>query len=200
MRHLVSSIGSVILLTAVTLVCIPASARADGYVSPFVGVNFENNSGNGRANFGADVGWMSDGIIGLEGEFGYYPSFFGNGGVFGSNYVSDVMGNVIVGVPVGGTSGATSAARRLHIRPFATVGLGLLRSQITGGPSGTVAVDKNDWALNAGAGVMDFLSPHVGIRGEVRYFRDLNGNSTLDDINFGSFHFWRASFGVVLKF
>ena len=35
---------------------VPASAFADGYVSPFFGGNFANNSGNGRMNVGFDAG------------------------------------------------------------------------------------------------------------------------------------------------
>ena len=182
---------------AVALVSAPAVARADGYVSPFIGVNAENNSGNGRANFGVNAGGMGAGIIGGELDFGYAPSFFGNSGTYGSNYVMDLMGNVIVGIPIGGTHGA-------GVRPYGTIGLGLLRSQVTGGVNGLVETSNNDWGINAGAGVMGFLSDHVGLRGDLRYFRNFNDNSVISipngtNIDFGSFHFWRASFGVVLR-
>src|SRR5437899_3979061 len=94
------------LAATVALVCAPTQARADGYVSPFIGVNFNNNSGNGRANFGVNAGGMGAGVIGGEIDLGYAPSFFGNQGLYGSNYVLDFMGNLIVGVPIGGTHGA----------------------------------------------------------------------------------------------
>ncbi len=183
-----------VLMVAATVACVcaPSVARADGYVSPFIGVNFNNPSGDGRANFGVNAGYMGAGIIGGEFELGYAPSFFGNSGAFGSNYVLDVMGNVIVGIPVGGTFGP-------GVRPYATIGIGLLRSQVTGGINGLVPIDNNALGLNVGAGVMGFLSQHVGLRGDVRYMRDINGNSQLDNIDFGAFHFWRASFGVVLR-
>jgi hypothetical protein len=180
----------------VALVCAPAVARADGYVSPFIGVNAENNSGSGRANFGVNAGGMGAGIIGGELDFGYSPSFFGNQGTFGSNYVMDLMGNLIVGIPVGGTHGA-------GVRPYGTIGLGLLRSQVTGGRNGLLETSNNDFGINAGAGVMGFLSDHVGLRGDLRYFRNFNDNSVINapgiNIDFGSFHFWRASFGVVIR-
>ena len=182
---------------AVAFVCAPAVARADGYVSPFIGVNAENNSGNGRANFGVNAGGMGAGVIGGELDFGYSPSFFGNSGTYGSNSVMDLMGNVIVGIPIGGTHGA-------GVRPYGTVGLGLIRSQVTGGVNGLVQTSNNDWGINAGAGVMGFLSDHVGLRGDLRYFRNFNDNSQISvpggvNIDFGAFHFWRASFGVVLR-
>lgn len=103
----------------------PLVAQADGYISPFAGVNFGNNSGDGRLNVGANVGWMGAGIIGVEGDFGYSPDFFGDQGLFGSNSVMDLMGNVIVGIPIGGTRGA-------GLRPYVTVGAGLLRSRFDG--------------------------------------------------------------------
>src|SRR5205823_7029556 len=112
---------ALILSAVIAVVWAPTPARADGYVSPFIGVNFANNSGEGRANFGVNAGSMGAGVIGGELDFGYAPSFFGNAGTFGSNYVMDLMGNVIVGIPVGGTHGA-------GVRPYGTIGLGLLRS------------------------------------------------------------------------
>jgi hypothetical protein len=183
----------VLLLSAViALIWAPAPARADGFVSPFIGTNFGNNSGDGRANFGVNAGAMGGGVIGGELDFGYAPNFFGNAGTFGSNYVMDVMGNLIVGVPVGGTRGA-------GVRPYVTIGAGLMRSQIDGVAGTTlIQVSNNEPAMNAGAGVMGFLSDHVGIRGDVRYFRNLSGD-TVNNVDFGSFHFWRASFGVVLR-
>ena len=90
------------------------------------------------------------------------------------------------------------------VRPYGTIGLGLIRSQVTGGVNGLIETSNNDVGMNAGVGVMGFLSEHVGLRGDVRYFRTFNDNSSINasngvNIDFGSFHFWRASFGVVLR-
>src|SRR5437667_12640867 len=102
----------------------PASAHAEGYVSPWGAANAGTRFGdfdNGRAGFGVDAGGMGKGIIGGELDFGFSPSFFGTKSVFGNNSVIDLMGNVIVGVPVGGTRGA-------GVRPFVTGGFGLIRT------------------------------------------------------------------------
>jgi opacity protein-like surface antigen len=160
-------------------------------------MNFGSNSSNGRANFGVDAGWMASGIIGAEIDFGYAPSFFGSQGSYGSNSVIDLMGNLIVGVPLGGARGA-------GFRPYATIGLGLLRTQVDGATNfgvTTRAISDNEAGMNVGAGVTAHLSDHVGIRGDVRYFRNLSGDSAVNDLNidFGAFHFWRASIGVVLR-
>jgi hypothetical protein len=45
---------------------------------------------------------------------------------------------------------------------------------------------------------MGFISRHAGVRGDVRYIINFN-NSNDNTVQFGSFHFWRASLGVVLR-
>jgi len=187
---------AVAFLGFAALLCVPATARADGYVNPYIGTNFLNNSGNGRAAFGVSGGYMGAGVIGAEVDAGWAPSFFGNQGEFGSNYVFDLMGNVIVGAPIGGTHG-------WGVRPYGTVGIGLIRSQYSVGPANTVAgsvlVHNNDVGMNAGVGLMGFVNQHIGVRGDVRYFRNFDDNSVIHDINFGALHFWRASFGLLLR-
>jgi opacity protein-like surface antigen len=182
----------------------PVPAHAEGYFSPWIAVNAgtgfdtnvpSNSFDNGRMGVGFQAGAMGHGIVGGELDLGWSPSFFGTKNDFGNNSVIDVMGNVIIGVPVGGTHGA-------GIRPYVTAGLGLIRTQIDGGTIATVSSSNNDFGWNAGAGVMGYFADHVGVRGDVRYLRNINNNSTsLTNINFdpGSFHFWRASIGIVLR-
>jgi hypothetical protein len=183
-----------VLSATLAVVSAPTVARADGYISPFVGANFGNNSGNGRANVGIDAGWMGAGGIGIEADFGYAPNFFGNSGVFEANSVTDLMANVVLGVPARGQKGG--------VRPYVTIGLGLIRSKIDAAPGGVQHFFTDSEAgLDIGGGVMGYFSEHVGIRGDVRYFRDLKNNTVANDFNvdFGAFHFWRASFGIVLR-
>lgn len=184
-----------VVLAAATLICAPAQARAEGYISPWVAANSGTGFDNGRAAVGLQAGAMGGGVIGGEVDFGYSPSFWGTTNEFGNNSVIDLMGNVIVGVPVGGTHGA-------GIRPYLTAGLGLLRTQVDGGTIAQVSSSTNDLGWNAGGGVMGYFSDHVGIRGDLRYLRNIeNNSSSITNINFdpGSFHFWRASVGVVIR-
>jgi len=48
---------------------------------------------------------------------------------------------------------------------------------------------------------MGYFSDHVGLRGDIRYLRNIENNSTSTSLDFdpGSFHFWRASIGVVIR-
>jgi hypothetical protein len=185
------------LTGALALTLAPAVAQAEGYVSPWVAANAGTRFGdfdNGRAGFGVNAGAMGNGVIGGEVDFGYSPSYFGTKSIFGNNSVIDLMGNVIVGVPVGGTRGA-------GVRPFVTGGLGLIRTQVDG--LNSIDASNNMAGWNLGAGVMGYFNDHVGLRGDVKYlrsFEDTNTGINIIDFNqAGQFHFWRAGVGVVLR-
>jgi hypothetical protein len=192
MRH---ALKIVILATTVALVWTPNAARADGFFSPFAGIDFSNNAGaNNRGTYGVNAGWMGAGIAGFELDLGFTPSFFGSSTpTRGDNLVWDIMGNVIIGVPIGGQHG-------LGVRPYATIGAGLLSSHVSA-VNGLLETDNHDPGINAGVGVIGYFNDHVGLRGDLRYFRDVHNNTTSQQIaiDFGTFHFWRASIGLVIR-
>jgi opacity protein-like surface antigen len=190
MRRVVKALA---MTGVVAMLWAPAQARAEGYISPFAGVTFGNDQLEKKFMWGADAGYMGAGVIGAEVDFGWAPDAFGEAV---DNHVMDLMGNLIIGVPVGGTSGP-------GIRPYVTGGLGMIQSKISSGLSGVPDYDKKDFGFNLGAGAMGFFSNHVGLRGDVRYFRTINNDdSSLDnglDLDLGGFDFWRASIGVVIR-
>jgi hypothetical protein len=188
---------TLILTGAMALMLAPTQARADGFVTPWVGSAFGSNINNGRTAIGVDAGAMGGGIVGGEFDFGYAPSFFGTQNDFGNNTVMNFMGNIILGVPVGGQHGA-------GIRPYVVGGVGMLRTQIDGGTLARVSSSDNMFAWDAGGGVMGYFNNHVGLRGDLRYLRgthDLNTSTGLNSIDFNGnkIHFWRASIGVVFR-
>src|SRR5260221_2214775 len=130
------AIKTTLLTGALALVLAPTPARADGFITPWVGSAFGSNIKNGQTTFGVSGGGMGAGIIGGEADFGWSPSFFGNKSDFGNNTVMNLMGNLIVGVPVGGTHGA-------GVRPYVVGGLGLIRTQIDGGTIAKVSSSNN---------------------------------------------------------
>jgi opacity protein-like surface antigen len=172
-------------------------ARADGFIAPWVGSAFGSNIQNGQTTLGVSAGGMGAGIIGGEADFGWSPSFFGTKSDFGTNTVMNLMGNVIVGVPIGGQHGA-------GVRPYVVGGVGLIRTQIDGGSLNNFAPAQstNMFGWDAGAGVMGYFTDHVGLRGDLRYLRatgDLTTNVRSIDVNGDKLHFWRASVGVVFR-
>jgi len=188
-------IKSLILASTAAVVLTPMPARADGFVTPWVGSAFGSNINNGQATIGVSAGGMGAGIIGGEADFGWSPSFFGNKSDFGNNTVMNLMGNLIIGVPIGGTHGA-------GVRPYVVGGVGLLRTQIDGGTLARVSSSENMFGWDAGGGVMGFFSDHVGLRGDVRYLRgmsDFTTNVSSIDINGDKLHFWRATVGVTFR-
>lgn len=185
------------LLMALT----PAAARADGLIIPFAGVNFGGNAGESlgdgveakRFDWGASFAWMGGGVFGFEGDVGYSPDFYGKSDVGGSSLLS-LMGNVLVGVPFGGQQG-------FGVRPYGLVGIGVLRSDLTSLDE-VIGFEGSEIAWDFGGGVMIFFGAHVGIRGDLRYFR------TFGDVDFGpidvddsdAVDYTRGSIGLVLRF
>ena len=188
-------IKSLIIASAAAVVLAPMQARADGFVTPWVGSAFGSNINNGQAAIGVSAGGMGAGIIGGEADFGWSPSFFGTKSDFGNNTVMNLMGNLIVGVPIGGTHGA-------GVRPYVVGGIGLIRTQIDGGTVAKVSSSNNMFGWDAGGGVMGTFSEHVGLRGDIRYLRatsDLNSGVSSLDLNGDRLHYWRATVGVVFR-
>ncbi len=188
----------------------PGRASADWLFTPFVGGVFGGKANFGdfnnfddeferRVTFGGTLGWMGNGIIGAEVDFGYTPNFFentqGSGDfAFGDSNVTTLMGNLVIGAPIGGQTGP-------GIRPYASGGVGLIRTQVDGFDFFD-DLKTNDLGFNVGAGLHGFFSDNVGIRGDVRYFRSLQDNEPDDefDLAVSEFSFWRATVGVTFRF
>ena len=107
--------------------------------------------------------------------------------------VVTLMTNVIAGVPVGGQRGG-------GVRPYVSVGVGLINQHVST-PTGVGDVSGNDFGFNGGAGVMGYFADHIGLRGDVRYFRSFqNTEANVVGHEVGHFAFYRASLGVLFRF
>jgi hypothetical protein len=161
----------------------PATASAQGFVSPWAGIVFGTDAvDSNRPAFGVAAG-AANGIVGFEANFGYTPNFFDEND-FDNNEL-DLMGNLLIG-PMAGSGG-------YGIRPFVVGGLGLIRTSFEGTDA------TNDFGFNVGAGLEGYFSPHVGLRGDVRYFRTINADDVEDvDFDLGEFDFWRATIGITI--
>lgn len=198
-------------LVAATVTFTPGTASADWYLTPYVGGVFGGKADFGdfdddfddeaerRISFGGALGWMGNGVIGFEADFGWTPNFFentaGSGDFdFGDSNVTTLMGNLVVGAPFGGQTGP-------GIRPYASGGIGLLRTQVDGGDFFD-DLSRNDLGVNVGGGVHGFFSDNIGIRGDIRYFRSLQDDEADDEFDLGlaDFDFWRATVGVTFRF
>ena len=185
---------SLLLVGALVLLLAPSTARADWIVTPFVGTNWSSDvTTEHKVPFGIGFGYMGAGIIGFETQIAYTNQFFGPTTLIGSNNVFSWMGNLIVGAPIGGY---------MQVRPYASGGFGVLRARTGGNATNLLDISSNDFGTNIGAGVMGFLTPNVGIRGDVRYFRSLTNDVTGGPfgLGLGHFHYWSGTVGVTFKF
>jgi opacity protein-like surface antigen len=110
-----------------------------------------------------------------------------------SNLIT-AMPALVIGIPVGGQSGP-------GIRPYVLAGAGLLRRDLDFDTLDTVS--RNDWGYTLGGGVMGYFSDRVGLRADLRYFRNFEVDDfELDDVDVeqGTFNFGRASIGVLFRF
>jgi opacity protein-like surface antigen len=152
-------------------------ARADVFLTPFLGAVFSGDAPSSRVTWGGALGGMAGGVFGVEAEFGRTPTFF-ESSTGDKASVTTVMFNLLVGVPAGG------------VAPYVTGGLGLIRQGAELTPSGLLNdITSNDFGYNFGGGLRLRFSPHVGVRGDLRYFKV----SKTDGLSF-----WRAYAGVTL--
>ena len=190
----------------------PATASADWLFTPWVGYNFGGsatfNDALGdfedeferRGSFGASLAYMGNGALGFEVDFGWAPNFFqptegDDDFEYGDSNLTTLMANVILGIPIGGQSGP-------RLRPYAAAGIGLMRASVDEPQDFIGSVDTSDLGINVGGGISGFFSDNVGLRGDLRYFRQLRekeGDGALD-VGLGDLKFWRGSLGVVFRF
>jgi hypothetical protein len=201
--NLTSRAATIATLLLVVLCGSPRDSRADYLFMPFIGGTFaretvfnigaELDESSKHVIFGGSAGWLSAGILGVEGEFAYSPSFFKV-----DNPLSDILdshlltltGNVIVAVPLSVTE--------YSLRPYAIGGVGLIHSSITYllPPD----VGDNSLGFNVGGGAIGFFTRRTGVRFELRHFRTFEREpSEFGDIG-PRVSFWRFTVGAVIRY
>jgi len=179
-------------LSVSLVLALPSVARAQTYFSPYIGTSFNSSVDEydfgTKLHYGAAVTWLGRTGVGFEVDFGYSPSFFepGEDDFFefaNTGSVTTLMGNVVFG----GGSGL-----------YVSGGLGLMRSRIES-PSELLEFKDNGWGMNAGGGLR-VGSGRFGVKGDLRYFRQLSELGLFDTFELGDFSFWRGTVGVSFGF
>jgi hypothetical protein len=215
-----------LLTTALT--AWPAQARAEWQIKPFLGVKFAgyttfidvDQAAGGVSGPGAEPGrdlkkvvigvsgmWIGE-VVGFEADLGHVPGYFqsdvpvlsttvlssttvpSSATVLKSG-VTTFTGNVVIAVP--------KHLVRYSLRPYFAGGAGLM------------SVDKEDAfdvfkgdnlpTMDLGGGVTGFLTKHVGVSWDVRYFRSIGGNP-VTGLSYGpeQLSFWRATMAAAIRF
>jgi hypothetical protein len=192
----------------------PARAEWQFAVSPFLGYTFgsasnlvdfdlisEDEADDTRLSFSSSVRWIGSSPFGIEGLYAHTPGFFDAQQaslvlprVLTSRAYA-LMGNVVLATP--------ASWNRYGLRPSLSGGLGLIHAAAID-QSDILPFNLNMLGMNVGGGAVGFLTDHIGLRFDLRYFQNLTGSA--DDlevpVTFGEpvrLHFWTASVGIVFK-
>lgn len=185
-----------IYLVGLLVALAPTPAHAEWFLSPFVGAAFGGSVPDApRLDYGGAAGWMGS-VVGFEVDVSHRPDFFKVADVpdvlLSESSVTTVMFNGLVRLPVGGE----------RLTPYVAGGLGWLRTRI-GADEDFVRGNSNNFGFNVGGGVTAGLNDRVGLRGDIRYFRDLQdleGESEFFSLGESKLDFWRAAVGIVFRF
>lgn len=186
---------SFVLIMMLVGVALAADAEAQSFVSPSFGYNFSGDSGCQTATDCEDKNWnmgVSFGalgrLLGFEVEVMWEDDFSGDA----ADRTSDVltaMGNLML------------APKISLVQPYALAGIGLIRTSIEDRVAGT-SEDENQVGWTVGGGLIVFVSQHVGLKGDVRYYHAFSALEFvgIDFAEDTEIDFGRAAFGVIFKF
>jgi opacity protein-like surface antigen len=196
-----------ILFTLAAMAWTAAPARAQWIVTPYLGANVAGDAEFRRGGPGVSVARFGNGL-GFELDVERYNHFFkdkdlahlvasncgvGPAGAPCTDLNSDaigVMGNVVAPIRLAGAK---------NWRPYATAGLGVIRSWVTD-PSNTVPdTDQTNLAFNVGGGVMYSLSDRIGLRAGAQYFRALVDEEAREGFYVNDYGYLRVTFGVTFR-
>jgi opacity protein-like surface antigen len=189
---------SVFIASGLLLFALTHDASAQGFINPFVGTTLTSPSKAGSSSKpGVGIAFGGVGkIIGGETEIAYYPEVLDNtANALEKSKVFTFSGNTIIGPTIG------------HVKPYGAIGVGSLYLNVTSASSIVVpnpeSISKNYFTFNAGGGVMGFFTSHLGVRGDLRYYRAFGFK--MEDVESSGlaldrFDFWRANVGLVAKF
>src|SRR5262245_54898127 len=192
------------VVAALLMLGVPATARGEWQLKPFLGIAFGTSTTFVDADratrkpklvFGGS-GTLQGEVLGLEGEFARAPGFFqsGRGGnVLGSS-VSTLTGSVTLALP-----------RRLTeytLRPYFVGGAGVMLVRIDQSAS-SLDVSANMPTIDVGGGVTGFLTKRIGLNWDVRHFRTIHGRAEGVGVSIGGgeqLSYWRPNMALAIRY
>jgi opacity protein-like surface antigen len=178
------------LLAAAILVTIAVAAQAEIILTPYYGTSFGGTTTENSPTYGGAVGILAGGWLGAEVEYGYVQDFFGSsdtGAGLSQNKVQSLSASLLLGVNLG------------PLRPYGAAGLSVIGANLASQP-GLAALDDTAPGYNAGGGLFIWLGKHIGLRGDIRYFRTFEAVGADSALALEKVDYWRGIGGLTLRF
>lgn len=190
-----SRLGALALAAALFL---PAPASADWRLAPIVGttiltetgfVDLDDTASGSHLVFGVSLTGLSSGLFGLEVEATVVPSVFTGHQLVDSSRVLTASASVLAAVP-------RSVWR---IRPYAVVGVGLVRST-SSDAADLLPISSTQPGFHLGGGVWVPIAKRVALRGDVRFLRTTTGDDGAFAVHGAFIEMGRITGGVAVIF
>jgi opacity protein-like surface antigen len=191
-------VGRLAIGIGVIMISTASQSRAQGFISPLIGYDFGsdarcptlntvNSCQDKKVNVAVGFGAMGN-IFGFEEEVAYAPDFFGTASGLTSSVLT-LMSNPMLAPRIG------------PVRPYVLAGIGLIKTHVDLTTTSLFTTDNNSLGWDVGGGVMISVSDHLGVRGDLRYFRTFK-DLTVQGFSLSSttLNYGRASAGLVVKF
>jgi hypothetical protein len=198
-----TAFGRALLLAPLFVCTAGTEARADFFITPFVGSAFGGNTtlldldigaaSSKHWTFGGSAAWLSDHVLGFEADFAMVPGFFENSnetGLITGSRVTTLSGNVIAAMPL--------SVSRESLRPYAAGGIGLMHVTAE---DPLVLNEPGNWlGFQIGGGAIGLITERAGVRFDLRHARSFSRDATLRGDRTSKLSFWRATVGVTLRY
>jgi hypothetical protein len=206
-----------LVLSALLILTFPLVARAEWQFTPFIGYTFKATStfvdfdidpdrvatDQTRLSFGGAVRLIGDSPFGIEAYYVHTPGFFDPKPQFNitlpqvlESRTYAVMGNFVLATP--------RHWNQYGLRPALSGGIGLMHASAED-QLHVIPYRVDLLGMNLGGGAVGLLSDHVGVRFDLRYFRNIKGVPQQDlefPVTGGQpvrLRYWTIGFGVVIK-
>jgi hypothetical protein len=181
--------------------CFGRASGAEWQLKPFIGATYggstsfvlvTDSTGHSHLNFGGNATFLGE-IFGVEGDVGHTVNFFQGpeAPLVIDSGVTTVTGNIVVALP--------RHLAQYTLRPYLVGGAGVMHIAADD-LQGALPISSTLKTMDLGAGVTGFLTKHLGVTWDVRYFRSIdrtieNGQSV------GPEHlsFWRANMALAIR-
>ena len=185
---------ALLVMLVVGMVSHPRPAAAQFFLNPAIGYDFGGDSGcvsvtsckDKKLNVAFAFGGLFN-FLGFDEELAYAKDFRGKAAGLNSS-VFTVMMNVMAAPKIHGT------------RPYALIGMGLVKDRVGFGQLRDVTTDNNTLGWDVGGGIF-VNGKHFGVRGDIRYMHSFRQFKALRLVQEGEkLDFGRASVGLVYLF